>query len=77
MTPKTLKVEPTIHGKRYGYVIKNSQFPNKEGKVSAGLASKPPIAGPTKYKESNNYLFVQVHKHFPIMQKQILDWRNQ
>ena len=39
------KVAETAHGRKYGYFLRNPEFPKVSGKRSAGRDSDPPIIG--------------------------------
>jgi hypothetical protein len=42
---KAVNVAGTAHGRKYGYFLRKSEFPNRSGYLSAGRDSQPPIAG--------------------------------
>jgi hypothetical protein len=42
---KAEKLAETAQGRKYGYFLRNSEFPNVSGKRSAGRDNDPPIVG--------------------------------
>jgi hypothetical protein len=42
---KAWKLAETAQGRKYGYLLRNSEFPKVSGKRSAGRDNEPPIVG--------------------------------
>jgi len=49
---QSVYVAGTAQGKKYGYFLRNSLLPNKEGNRSAGLEREPPMIGPSYDRSS-------------------------